>query len=108
MINVLLPLKIHEWYSDEKKEEILQQFDRLNLSNRLKHYPDQLSGGEQQRVALIRVAVKDPEVLLCDEPTGELDSEHKEKIMKLITDIHKDHPSITIIIVTLMIPILKS
>ena len=98
--NVLLPLKIQKRYSDEKKEEILQQFDRLNLSNRLKHYPDQLSGGKQQRVALIRVAVKDPEVLLCDEPTGELDSEHKEKIMKLITDIHKDHPSMTIIIVT--------
>ncbi|MBN2156819.1 MAG: ATP-binding cassette domain-containing protein [Candidatus Lokiarchaeota archaeon] len=64
------------------------------------HYPDQLSGGDQQRFALIRVAVKEPEVLLSDEPTGELDSENKEKILNLITDLHKDHLSMTIIVVT--------
>jgi putative ABC transport system ATP-binding protein len=70
------------------------------LSERSIHYPLELFEWEQQRVALTCAIIKNAAILLCDEPTGELDSENKQKIMDILQKIHRDHPHITIIIVT--------
>lgn len=76
-------------------EEIL---DEVGLSGRLKNFPAQLSGGEQQRVAIARAIAKNPQILLCDEPTGALDSETGKKIIALLSDTCKNRGVTTIIV----------
>ncbi len=71
----------------------------VNLLERRDHFPSQLSGGEQQRVAIARAIVKNPKLLLCDEPTGALDYETGKLVLRLLRDIQKKHGS-TVIIVT--------
>ena len=71
----------------------------LNLKDRRKHLPSQLSGGQQQRVSIGRAIVKNPDILLCDEPTGALDYNTSKEILKLIEDVNKKYGN-TIIMVT--------
>lgn len=85
--NILLPAFIHKKDYDVAYYEDL--VDTLGISNRLKHYPDQLSGGEKQRVALARSLLLKPGVVLADEPTGALDSTNSQVIMDIITKAHK-------------------
>ena len=103
--NTLLPLTIRsgmwEWFqrrreSHRKAEELL---DRLGLSERLHHLPWQLSGGERQRVAIARALIGDPEIVFCDEPTGNLDTATSREIQDLIVDLSKETGK-TFIIVT--------
>jgi putative ABC transport system ATP-binding protein len=71
----------------------------VGLKNRLNHYPHQLSGGEQQRVAIARSLITSPEILIADEPTGNLDKKNSEEVMKLIFKLQSDFAS-TLILVT--------
>lgn len=95
--NVTLPAKIAGIsLTDTKAAELL---DHVGLSHRMKHRPAELSGGEQQRVAIARALMMEPEALLADEPTGNLDDENSLEVMKIFQQLHRDHNK-TIIMVT--------
>lgn len=97
--NVILPALIaKDSFSSalKKAEELL---DRLNLLKRRRFMPQNLSGGEQQRTAIARALINRPEILLCDEPTGNLDSKSAERIKDLLNEIHTRYNT-TIILVT--------
>jgi putative ABC transport system ATP-binding protein len=96
--NVMLPMLfqgIDREHREERAEKLLEMVD---LGNRMDHYPNQLSGGQQQRVAIARSLANDPEVILADEPTGNLDSKTESKIMEFLTKMNSLGK--TIIIVT--------
>ena len=97
--NVMLPLELQDVDSKTAKEKALKVLNMVGLGDRVDHLPSQLSGGQQQRVAISRALSIDPEIILADEPTGNLDSKTGEFIMDFLSRIHKnDHK--TIIIVT--------
>lgn len=81
------------------REASVRFLEEVGLAERLDHYPSQLSGGEQQRLALARAFVNEPDIVLADEPTGNLDSKNSERIMDLISKLHKDRNA-TVILVT--------
>ena len=98
--NVLLPSILKSWW--ERKNNLaaaLKLLERLGLSERLGHRPQALSGGEQQRVAIARALINRPQLLLCDEPTGNLDSENGENILHLLTELNQ-REKITVLMVT--------
>ena len=81
------------------RKNVLRALEEVGLKNKVHNYPDQLSGGEQQRVAIARAIVNNPKLLLCDEPTGNLDPERSMEIMKVLEDINKTRGT-TIIMAT--------
>lgn len=81
-----------------------EMLSRVGLAGRINNFPSQLSGGEQQRVSIARALAKNPQIVLCDEPTGALDSETGRKVLKLIRDIARDMGK-TVIVVTHNAPI---
>ena len=93
--NILLPARLAKRAADNYKEIV----DGLGLTKRVNHYPSQLSGGQQQRVAIARAMINDPEVLLCDEPTGNLDENSGREVMELLLKMNKEQGK-TILIVT--------
>jgi putative ABC transport system ATP-binding protein len=96
--NVKLPLIYAQMPEQEKIERTKEAIAAVDLSHRITHYPNQLSGGEQQRVAVARAIVNNPSVIFADEPTGNLDSKSGQKIMEILQDLNdKGH---TIILVT--------
>jgi len=96
--NVKLPLIYAQMPEQEKVEKTKEAIAAVDLSHRITHYPNQLSGGEQQRVAVARAIVNNPSVIFADEPTGNLDSKSGQKIMEILQDLNdKGH---TIILVT--------
>ncbi|MDD5129660.1 MAG: ABC transporter ATP-binding protein [Candidatus Omnitrophica bacterium] len=98
--NVLLPGILKSWWERKKSlSKALELLERLGLSSRLKHRPSALSGGEQQRVAIARALINHPQLLLCDEPTGNLDSENGKNILQLLIELNQSQ-KITIIMVT--------
>ncbi|MDP2928417.1 MAG: ABC transporter ATP-binding protein [Candidatus Omnitrophota bacterium] len=98
--NVLLPGILKSWWERKKSLTVaLGLLERLGLSARLKHRPSALSGGEQQRVAIARALINHPQLLLCDEPTGNLDSENGKKILQLLIELNQNQ-KITIVMVT--------
>lgn len=94
--NVVLPLVFAR--KKKNKDEILSALSLVGLEKRVSHRPDQLSGGEMQRVAIARALVNSPEIILADEPTGNLDSENSEIIFEILKTLH--NKGITIVIVT--------
>lgn len=96
--NVMLPLIFQGVPLDERRKKAEKLLKRLGMGSRLSHLPKELSGGEQQRVAIARALVVEPEVILADEPTGNLDYHTGLEIMKLLTAFHEEEKK-TIIIV---------
>ena len=95
--NVMVPLELRgEKNIRNRSRELL---DKVGLSDRLHHYPSQLSGGEQQRVSLARAFSNQPKILFADEPTGNLDAETSEKVIRLLFDLNAEAGT-TLIIVT--------
>lgn len=86
--NIELPLIYAKIPQRERKNRVNEIAERLNIVHRLKHFPQQLSGGQQQRVAVARALVIRPEIILADEPTGNLDSTNGNEVMELLTDLH--------------------
>ena len=98
--NVMLPMELAGTLTEEKKKYVEELLDFVGLADRKHHRPDEMSGGEQQRVALAAALANDPEIILCDEPTGELDSDSKANIMDLLRKMVDKYPQKTMIIVT--------
>lgn len=88
--NVSLPLSLVRMSSAERKRRVESALDLVGLSRRAKHMPSQLSGGEQQRVAIARAIVGDAPVLLCDEPTGNLDRAVASEVLDLLRDLNRE------------------
>ena len=97
--NVMLPALIAGISKEKASEKAERILTELNLNHRLTHKPQELSGGEQQRVAIARALINDPEFLLADEPTGNLDSQNAEEVINLFKRLHTQ-ANLTIILVT--------
>ena len=97
--NVLLPVFYRKNFSlKEAKKRAQELLEKLGLEKRINYYPNQLSGGEQQRVAIVRALINEPKIILADEPTGNLDSVSAKIVMEILSKIHKEGK--TIIVVT--------
>jgi putative ABC transport system ATP-binding protein len=97
--NVELPLLLTALSKKERRERVAVALKVVGLADRAKHYPSQLSGGQEQRVGIARAIVTDPTLLLCDEPTGDLDRKAGDEILDLLQTLNRDHGK-TIIMVT--------
>ena len=97
--NVAFALEVIGAKKDEIRVKVLKALEDVGLKNKIHNYPDQLSGGEQQRVAIARAIVNDPKLLLCDDPTGNLDPDMSMEIMKVLEDINNNRGT-TIIMAT--------
>jgi putative ABC transport system ATP-binding protein len=97
--NVELPLLLTKLGSADRKKRVQTALSVVGLSERANHYPRQLSGGQEQRVGIARAIVTDPTLLLCDEPTGDLDRKSGDEILNLLQILNRDHGK-TIIMVT--------
>ncbi len=97
--NVELPLLLTKLGKSERKKRAGIALKVVGLADRAKHYPRQLSGGQEQRVGIARAIVTDPTLLLCDEPTGDLDRKAGDEILDLLQSLNRDHGK-TIVMVT--------
>jgi putative ABC transport system ATP-binding protein len=97
--NIELPLLLTHLSKKERKQHVETALKVVGLSHRPRHFPRQLSGGEQQRVGIARAIVSDPTLLLCDEPTGDLDRKSGDEILSLLQALNREHGK-TIVMVT--------
>ena len=97
--NVELPLLLTKLSKSEKKKHVETALNIVGLGDRMKHYPKQLSGGQEQRVAIARAIVTDPVILVADEPTGDLDKNSAQEILTLMERLNKEFKK-TIVMVT--------
>jgi len=97
--NVELPLLYRKMTAGERRQKALTALEKVGLSARTKHFPNQLSGGQCQRVAIARAIVGQPEIILADEPTGNLDSMMSDEIMAILMRLNKEEET-TIVMVT--------
>lgn len=97
--NIELPLLLTNLSKAERKKKITSALELVGLADRGEHRPSELSGGQEQRVAIARAIVHDPELLVADEPTGDLDRESADSILRLLNDLTSDHGK-TVVMVT--------
>ena len=97
--NVELPLLLTNLSKSERRERVEMTLALVGLLDRMEHYPNELSGGQQQRVAIARAIVTDPTILVCDEPTGDLDKQSASDVLGLLKQLNKEMGK-TIIMVT--------
>ena len=97
--NVELPLLLTRLNRQERAEHAATALGLVGLSDRMDHYPRQLSGGQEQRVAIARAIVTDPSIILADEPTGDLDAQSAREILTILSKLNRDHGK-TVLMVT--------
>lgn len=97
--NVEVPLLLTDLSKSERRRRVQLALELVGLADRARHKPNELSGGQQQRVAIARAIVSDPTLLVCDEPTGDLDRQSAEDIMNLLQALNRSHNK-TIVMVT--------
>jgi putative ABC transport system ATP-binding protein len=97
--NVELPLLLTKFNARERNRRATIALEIVGLADRARHYPRELSGGQEQRVAIARAIVSDPSLLLCDEPTGDLDRDTADEILRLLQVLNREHGK-TIVMVT--------
>ncbi|HLC53104.1 MAG TPA: ABC transporter ATP-binding protein [Candidatus Nanoarchaeia archaeon] len=95
--NIMLPMLFQGTDTEDREAKALELLNLVELSDRAEHYPNQLSGGQQQRVAIARALANNPEVILADEPTGNLDTKTGEKIMSFLEQLNKKGKTIILI-----------
>lgn len=96
--NVMLPMYLNPTLTkQEKVNKAYKLLDLLGLKERETHFPKELSGGEQQRVAIARAIANDPSIILADEPTGSLDDENEEKVLKILKQFSKDGKCVIVV-----------
>ncbi|MEM7039382.1 MAG: ABC transporter ATP-binding protein, partial [Bacteroidota bacterium] len=95
--NVELPLVYNGVKAAERRRRVGDVLERMNMMHRRAHYPQQLSGGQQQRVAVARAIVTRPRLILADEPTGNLDTAHGDRVMRLLTDLNEEGTTIVMV-----------
>jgi putative ABC transport system ATP-binding protein len=95
--NIELPLLYLGTSSGDRRRMVTETMERVRISHRRKNYPNQLSGGQQQKVAIARAIITNPKLILADEPTGNLDSANGEEIMELITELNIDGTTVVMV-----------
>jgi len=95
--NVMLPMELRNAFPNDRRARALNALMRVGLSERANQLPSELSGGEQQRVAIARALINDPPILLADEPTGNLDTQTSEQVIKLFSDLHRAGKTIVLV-----------
>lgn len=95
--NIELPLIYTKTQAADRKTKVDAVLEKMDMAHRRNHYPQQLSGGQQQRVAVGRAIVNSPKLILADEPTGNLDSEHGEEVMGLLKSLNDDGTTIVMV-----------
>jgi putative ABC transport system ATP-binding protein len=95
--NIELALLYQDISTAERKHRIGEAMDRMKIAHRAKHFPTALSGGQQQRVAIARAVVSKPSLILADEPTGNLDSQHGDEVMKLLVELNTGGTTIVMV-----------
>ncbi len=95
--NVELPLIYTKIPASERKRRVEAVIEKMNMGHRIRHFPQQLSGGQQQRVAVARALVNEPKLILADEPTGNLDSEHGDEVMRLLQQLNREGTTIVMV-----------
>ena len=95
--NVLMPVTYSKENKAVARQRALKLMERVGISHRLDHFSNQMSGGEQQRVAITRAFINDPSLILADEPTGNLDSKTGEEIIKILKEFNKEGKTIVIV-----------
>jgi putative ABC transport system ATP-binding protein len=95
--NVELALLYHDIPSSERKSRVDAVMDKVGIAHRAKHRPSQLSGGQQQRVAVARAVVGEPKLILADEPTGNLDTQHGEEVMRMLQKLNAEGSTIVMV-----------
>ena len=95
--NIMLPMTLQGVPFEEREEEVSKLLEKVKLTERMNHYPNQISGGEQQRVAIARALSNNPEVILADEPTGNLDSKTGERVMDVLKQLNKEGKTIVMV-----------
>ncbi len=95
--NIELPLYYHKIAKPERKKRVEQVLQRVDIAHRRKHLPAKLSGGQQQRVAIARAIVTQPDLILADEPTGNLDSKNSAQVMELLQQLNQEGATIVMV-----------
>jgi len=95
--NVELPLVYLKMKASERKQKVEEVLQKMKIGHRARHFPQQLSGGQQQRVAFARAVVANPDLILADEPTGNLDSKNGIEVMNLLTELNQEGTTIVMV-----------